>query len=40
MTNAIPPNSNGLRKKKGQTRIAHISDLHFSSRTDYEKEAV
>src|SRR6476659_1171841 len=40
MTDTIPPNPDGLRKKKGQTRIAHISDLHFTSGTNYEDDDV
>ena len=40
MTDTIPPTPDGLRKKKGQTRIAHISDLHFSSGTNYEEDDV
>ncbi len=40
MTDPIPFVSNGTRKTKNQTRIAHISDLHFTSTTDVEKEDV
>lgn len=40
MGDPFSPTFNGTRKKKNQTRIAHISDLHFTSTTKYEKEDV
>lgn len=40
MAEPISPDSNGSRKAKNQTRIAHISDLHFTSTTEFTHDDI